>query len=788
MYQNVEENTRHRHGQEPSLLDLILTNDNNAVRNIELSTPLGRSDHKVMCFDYSCYTKNEVQENVRWNYQKGDYATMRTSLNINWDEEFENKNVSEMLDSFTTKINAAMDHCIPKSKIRLTKGNTPINKETIKAIKKKHRLWERYMKDHSDEKYKDFCRARNKVKKLVRRDRKEKEKHIAETAKSNSKNFWKYVNSKRKNKSGVSELHVQSANGTFTANSNKDKAEVLADFFSSVFTHENSNETPNINASEATQTTVDDITQEEVRKLLSDLNTSKSQGPDKLHPKVLHELRTVIDRPIYLIFKQSLETGEVPENWKCATITALFKKGNRKSASNYRPVSLTSILCKIMEKVVRKRIIQHMDEHNLISNKQFGFVGGRSTTLQLLTVMNIWTEILDRGGEINSIYMDFMKAFDKVPHGRLIAKLRAYGINEKLCQWVENFLLDRKQCVQVNGEMSKWHKVTSGIPQGSVLGPVLFVIFINDMPNTVESDVFLYADDTKLFREITSESDSRTMQADLENLFKWSEIWLLKFHPDKCKSLPIFNPRSNQHDYKYKMRMYEGGYTTLETVHNEKDVGVTVDNNLSFELHIQTQINKANQIAGLMRRTFVYLNDKTFVLLFKALVRPHLEYASSVWSPYKKKDIEAIEKVQKRATKMLPKMQDTPYEQRLKRLKLPTLKFRRMRGDMIETYKILCGIYDGRVTSGLFTLMENSTTRGNSLKIKKERCSRDIRKYSFTNRVVDLWNSLPEYIVKANSVHQFENRLDKHWGWAPDEVRLHSGLQAPRRCCGGDAH
>ena len=202
-----------------------------------------------------------------------------------------------------------------------------------------------------------------------------------------------------------------------------------------------------------------------------------------------------------------------------------------------------------------------MDEHDLISDKQYGFVGGRSTTLQLLTVMDKWTEILDKGGEINSIYMDFMKAFDKVPHGRLIHKLRAYGLHIKICDWVENFLYNRKQCVLVNGKSSKWHRVTSGIPQGSVLGPVLFVIFINDMPESVKSDVFLYADDTKLFREINSESDADTIQEDLDHLYTWSEKWLLKFHPDKCKALPIFNPRKDHNKRQYTVQSYEGGRT-----------------------------------------------------------------------------------------------------------------------------------------------------------------------------------------------------------------------------------
>jgi hypothetical protein len=176
-----------------------------------------------------------------------------------------------------------------------------------------------------------------------------------------------------------------------------------------------------------------------------------------------------------------------------------------------------------------------MDKFNLFSDKQFGFMGTRSTSLQLLKVLNKWTSVLDEGGVLNAVYMDCIKAFDKVPHTRLLVKMKAYGLSDKMCIWVQDFLSDRKQCVQVNGMKSQWHKVTSGIPQGSVLGPVLFVIYINDLPECVKSDVFLFADDMTIFREIKDDSDASIIQSDLIELFKWSETWLLKFHPDKCK-------------------------------------------------------------------------------------------------------------------------------------------------------------------------------------------------------------------------------------------------------------
>ena len=404
-----------------------------------------------------------------------------------------------------------------------------------------------------------------------------------------------------------------------------------------------------------------------------------------------------------------------------------------------------------------------MNNHNLFSDKQFGFLSGRSTTLQLLKVIDEWTKIVDRGGTLTTIYLDLMKAFDKVPHTRLIAKLRGYGIHEKLCTWIEHFLKERKQCVQVNGSYSKWHKVTSGIPQGSVLGPILFVVFINDLPKCVTSNVYLFADDTKIYREIQSTNDNKLLQEDLVTLFQWSKKWLLQFHPDKCKVLSVQGRGQKSEDVNYMMNLYDGGSTTLENVENEKDIGVTIDERLNFEKHIQLQINKANQISGLIRRSFMYMDYKIFSLLFKALVRPHLEYASSVWSPYKKKDIESIENVQRRASKMLPKMKDISYEDRLKLLNLPSLKFRRLRGDMIEAYKILSGKYDNRVTKGMLQLNTNTNTRGNSMKLMKYHCTKDIRKHSFTQRIVQIWNSLPNHIIEAQTINQFKNRLDKLW-------------------------
>ena len=219
--------------------------------------------------------------------------------------------------------------------------------------------------------------------------------------------------------------------------------------------------------------------------------------------------------------------------------------------------------------------------------------------------------------------------------------------------------------------------MTSGIPQGSVLGPLLFVIFINDLPTQVKSDLFLFADDTKIFRNIRSEDDRETLQKDINTMLEWANKWQLEFHPDKCVSMSINNKEDQP-------RMYKMKETTLKLVKQEKDIGVVVDEQLKFESHIYEKINKANSMMGLIRRSFIYMDEDMFKKLFKAIVRPHLEYANSVWHPTKIKDITAIENVQRRATKYLPTMKNLSYEEHLQKLGLPTLQYRRLRGDMIE--------------------------------------------------------------------------------------------------------
>ena len=400
--------------------------------------------------------------------------------------------------------------------------------------------------------------------------------------------------------------------------------------------------------------------------------------------------------------------------------------------------------------------MKYLDERELLSEDQHGFRAGHSCVTQLLEIVEIWTGMLDEGGGIDVVYLDFKKAFDSVPHRRLLKKLEAYGIQGNILKWVESFLTGRKQKVVFNGKSSPWEEVLSGIPQGSVLGPILFIIFINDLPDVVEGQVKIFADDTKLFKAIHSEEDSKQLQKDLNSSCDWSDKWLLRFNVGKCG---IMHYGNQEVTHTYTMQE-DGVQRNVTETQEEKDLGVLFDPSLKFSKHVGLIASRANRILGVIKRFFDYMDQEMFCILYKTLIRPHLEYANSIWSPLLQKDKELLEKVQRRATKIIPEIKDLPYQDRLETLKIPTLSYRRLRGDLIQVYKILHGVNDVQKEAFFEMSSEETGTRGNSMKIQKKHARLNIRKNSFTHRIVSPWNRLPKRAVCAITVTAFKNEVD----------------------------
>ena len=478
--------------------------------------------------------------------------------------------------------------------------------------------------------------------KIIRRAQKDMENNICSKVDTNPKIFWKYVKSRSKTGERIPDLETE----TGMATTDQEKSEALSSFFTSVFTDEPRGPLPDFTLPTGTEAPIIDpmeMNREDIRKKLTSLNPNKSSGPDGVHPRILKEVANEIADPLMKIFQRSIHESKLPRIWKSATVTAIHKKGSTSSPGNYRPISLTCIPCKILESLVRDSIMRHMKGKNLFSARQFGFINGRSTMLQLLHVMEKWSAELDEGNNITVAYLDFQKAFDTVPHRRLLLKLKTYGIQGNCLSWIEDFLSSRYQTVTINGEKSQPRDVTSGIPQGSVLGPTLFTIFINELPSIVESLVYLFADDTKIFRKMTVPSDSDDLQQDLNTLHEWTDTWLLRFHPGKCKIMNI-GPKDISSTY-----TLPNSTTSLLETTNEKDLGVIIDSKLTFRQHMTEKVKTANKMLGIIRRSFSNLTPTNLKKLYTAMVRPHLEYCGPVWQPTLKRDIKLIEGVQRRS-------------------------------------------------------------------------------------------------------------------------------------------
>ena len=336
-----------------------------------------------------------------------------------------------------------------------------------------------------------------------------------------------------------------------------------------------------------------------------------------------------------------------------------------------------------------------------------------------------------------------------MPHQRLIAKVEAHGISGKISQWINAWLDNREQRVVLNGNFSSWRKVVSGVPQGSVLGPTLFLIYINDLDEKLSSNVLKFADDTKLIHQIKSPQDMHTLQTDLDTLTDWANEWQMCFNVDKCKVMH-FGRTSPQ--YTYLMNQ-----AVLQVTDCEKDLGVEIQSSLRQRFHIADKVKKANQILGMIRRTFSCRSQEILLPLYKSLVRPHLDYASPVWSPYHKEDIVLLEKVQRRFTRMISGLASKTYEERLSTLKLNTLETRRIRADLLEVFKMFHG--HSRVDLQSLFVMDVSVRRGHKFKLYKRRFRMDLRKHFFSQRVVNIWNSLPDRVVAAPSINTFKTYL-----------------------------
>ena len=575
---------------------------------------------------------------------------------------------------------------------------------------------------------------------------------VSDDLTNNPQRFWSYVRSRKQDSSGIAALKNKDG---FLHSEPPAKATILNEQFQSVFTKEDNSNMPDKGPSPFQTMPPIKVSNNGVLKLLRGLNPFKATGPDEIPSFILKNTADSLSPYLTHLYQYSFDTGTVPDDWKKANIVPIFKKGEKHVPSNYRPVSLTSIACKLLEHSIHSTVMDHFDKYSILCDEQHGFRARRSCESQLLITIDQLAKNFEEGHQTDIILLDFAKAFDKVPHTRLLHKMEYYGIRGSTLHWIKDFLSSRTQSVVLEGHTSGSLDVTSGVPQGTVMGPLLFLAYINDMPESTKSSVRLFADDSLLFRKICNKRDAAQLQSDLSGLEEWERKWQMCFHPEKCTVIRI-SGRKKTIDTSYTLHGH-----TLEVVQSGKYLGVTVNNRLSWDEHVQNTSGKGFITLGFLRRNLGRSTPKVKATAYTALVRPILEYASTVWNPHHMTSIRSLEGVQRRAARFVFNCysDNSPgcVTSLLDQLRWEPLELRRTKSSLLMCYKATNHLIainpENHYTSG------DKRTRG-SRNLRQVRAQKDVYHHSFFPRSIREWNRLPEEVKTATSLEDFKARLN----------------------------
>ena len=746
--QAVIRSTRVVRRQKPSVLDLIFHKYPNAVTSLKCLAPVGNSDHKLLRFSFALQVPDCPPPVARRRYAKMDVEGLRAAAaRVDWEAASNAGDLRACWEFIKTNILKLTDRFVPVTYQRVSAKkpwHTAKHHRALKAKRATFRIWTENPTPSTEQ----HCREANSYyNKLDRSGRRQYERSIAIGAKHSPKPFFAHVQRNKHLRTRVPALRDDS--GELFEDPGR-KCELLQQAFSGVYRPDNRTPAPDLPPPTVRMQPMV-FTVEDVLRELNRLNPRKSPGPDEVHPAILKALAETLARPLAALFNLSLAAGQIPDDWRAAIVCPLHKKGDRHSADNYRPVSLTSVISKVMERCVKSAIMAFMMTNNLITPAQHGFLPHRSCLTNLLMADEEITRIIDSGTAADLVLIDFAKAFDSVNHRLLCHKLQSLGVHPSLVEWTRDFLAWRTIRVKVGESLSEPAPVTSGVPQGSVLGPMLFLLYVNDLPELLRSFILMFADDVKL---IAARPDWQQLQRDLDVFYEWSTTWDLPINIGKCGHLAIGGAPAPSFTFHQS--------DTIPSVDRARDLGITTTAEYTPSAQCADAARRAMGMLQLIRRSFVELTPTIFTLLYGSLVRPHLEYAVQAWSPYLARDIESLERIQRAATRMVKGLRHLPYEDRLQRLNLFSLRRRRLRGDLILAYNI----WRGRVDLPADHLLHSSLRPGmrrEGFRLQQQYSRTRRRQSTFSARVVEPWNRLPLDVVSAPSVDVFKKRLDAAW-------------------------
>jgi hypothetical protein len=694
-----------------------------------------------------------------YDFKHADWTAITSYLNdINFYDLFACcDSADSVVSSFYAVIYEAFNRFIPVRKVsnqRSSKYHYPF--KVRRLLHKKATAWQVYRNFRTPESLIAYKSITSQCRQAIHSYHATLEDKIISSGNINK--FYRYANRKFSSRSPVGPL--KQTNGSLIIDPAR-KADLLQSVFSSMFTTDNGHIPPltaSINPNDKLCNVY--FSTNLVKNAIKKLRANSKGGPDGLPPVFLKTCSSQLSTPLAYIYNQCMEQGYLAPDWLRAYITPVFKKGDATNPLNYRPIALTCTICKIMESVIKDQLLNYLLHKKLITKHQHGFLNKRSTATNLLECTQDWIVALSNHHCVDVIYIDFSRAFDSIVFTKLIAKLKNCGIDGKLLAWLTGFLHNRTQCVVLENCFSSEATVNSGVIQGSVLGPILFLIYINDVAAACNDivRVKLFADDVKLYSIIDTSCSTTSLQQSIDSLASWASSWQLSINISKCSVLSLRNRTESFVSLPY----YVNG-VCLTNSSLVSDLGVLVDSKLAYNQHISSIISKATQRAGVFFRGFTSRNLALIRKTYVTYIRPILEYNSTVWNPTKKYLIDQLENVQRRYTKRVPSLSHLSYLERLSILNLEPLEIRRLKYDLTLYYKILHNLTcispsqyfeHYQPTRCLRTVAEGPVLR------KPFTFSSHLLS-SFFYRCIDCWNHLPPKATQASSVYDFKKSISE---------------------------
>ena len=756
-HQLVDAPTRSTHNTN-TLLDPIIVGDHNLFRNVTVLPPNCSDHNPILAKIEQCTTRSSHKRKIRL-YKHANWTSLKRDLsNQNWNE-LTALSLDEAVEYFNSILITKCDQYIPHKSVRFSsKDKAWITGEIKIEMDVRDKLFKNAKRSGLFHDFEIFKQQRNLVNDLIRMAKRNHLTNLANklTETRSEKDWWKLVKSVCGQSKSESIPTINHNNESIQCP--KLKANIFNEYFANICNVDDSNidEQPDqlLNPNTLSQL---DITLQEVKDQLTQIKTSKATGPDEIGAMILRNLRNELSNAILTLFRRSTSQGVFPACWKRANVVPIFKKADKSSVTNYRPVSLLPILGKILESIVHKHTYNHIK--NFITPHQSGFLPQHSTVTQLIELYHNISSNLDARNEIYILFCDISKAFDRTSHKGILHKLKKLGINGTLLTWFKNYLSDRQQRVVIDGKCSAWLKLKAGIPQGSVLGPLLFIIFINDLPDSVQNITRLFADDaTNSLASVNISAYQPVIQSDIDQILVWGDKWSTTYSETKTEYM-LFSRRDQPSILNLTMNN-----NPLNVVAEHKHLGLLMNYNGTWHNHISSIIDKANKRLGFLKKLKYTFCRSTLTKLYVTYVRSILEYGDVVWDNLTLELENKIETVQIDAMRCITGLTISTSKARLyAESGIMPLNKRRKLHRLIMFYKILNGLAPSYLSS-LLPIQQADRhryeTRNNDF-ITNFRCRTELFRNSFFPRTIRDWNALPVNIREKPSLSTFKSALSK---------------------------